>query len=140
MGGQESAYELLLTKNGLLYLRAMQDIVVNAEKPLGAMGNGSYDIGSDSAAPAKGHVFTFQVKSADQEALFAVGSGSKITATFKSGPASFNEFFRFLEENGQVGFKVPCHTWSRAAAAEPEQGASASGSACRCNCSRSLRD
>jgi len=120
MGGwpQEGAYELLITKNGHLYLLAKKDIVVNANKPLGAMGNGTYDVGSAAettlAAP-KGHVFKYQVTAADQEALFAVASGSMISATFTSAPSTFQDFFRFLESNGQVGFQLPCHEWSRTA-------------------------
>lgn len=131
MPGQESAYELLLTKDGHLYLRAMRDVVVDANKSLGAMGNGTYDIDDaarKSLTDGKGHIFAYQIDSANREATFSVGSGSKITAAFKSGPASFGEFFRFLEDNGQVGFKLPCHSWSRAS--EETQGASGSGSQC----------
>jgi len=117
---QDGTYELLIAKNGHLYLRAMKDVVVGANTPLGAMGNGNYEVRSAAEttlglAEPKGHIFKFQVTSAGQEALFAVGPESKICAPFTSAPSTFQDFFCFLESNGQVGFKLPCHEWSRTA-------------------------
>lgn len=120
---QESQAELLVADN-CLFIRALVDCVLSNETSIGALGNGTYELGAKAESTkndGKSNWFEFQVDSDSYIAMFTMEANSKLKP-FKPEVTSLQSCLTFLEEQGQVSVALPNHTVERKQPASGESG------------------